>query len=248
MSDRRFEGVIDRRILVNYRIEPELAARHLPAPFRPQLVAGWAIGGICMIRLRDLRPLGLPPAFGLRSENVAHRFAVEWEEDGRQRQGVYIPRRDSNSTLVTLLGGRLFPGAHGRARFEPRESADRYALEVCSEDGQLRVALRGHLAERMPASSVFATPEAASDFFARGSVGYSPALSEDHYEGLELLARDWTVQPLHLDQLTSSFFDDPTRFPPEHIAFDSALLMRGIEHAWAERPAIRREVVAAPAG
>ena len=49
-------GVIERRVLVNYRIEPDALAELLPKPFRPQVVADrngneWAMGGICLIRL-----------------------------------------------------------------------------------------------------------------------------------------------------------------------------------------------------
>ena len=73
-------AVVERRLLVNYRLQPEVAARLLPSPFRPQLVAGWAVAGICLIRLGALRPAPLPAAAGLRSENAAHRFAVEWED------------------------------------------------------------------------------------------------------------------------------------------------------------------------
>src|SRR5450631_100992 len=72
------EGVIDRRLLVNYRVDPEIAARWLPAPFRPQLVNGFAVAGICLIRLVKLRPVGAPRWAGLTSENAAHRIAVEW--------------------------------------------------------------------------------------------------------------------------------------------------------------------------
>ena len=41
------QGVIERRILVNYRVDPAVLAAQLPAPFRPQLVDGWAMAGIC---------------------------------------------------------------------------------------------------------------------------------------------------------------------------------------------------------
>ena len=39
-------GLIDRRILVNFRLDPEAVKRVLPAPFRPKLVQGYAMGGI----------------------------------------------------------------------------------------------------------------------------------------------------------------------------------------------------------
>ena len=98
-------GIIARRLLVNYRVDPAALAGVLPPPFRLTLVAGHAIAGICLIRLAEIRPRGLPPALGVGSENAAHRIAVEWEERGAVRTGIYIPRRDTSSRLNTLLGG-----------------------------------------------------------------------------------------------------------------------------------------------
>src|SRR4051812_24844935 len=103
-------GLIERRILVNYRVDPKVLAPLLPPPFRPQLVHGQAMAGICLIRLRGVRPRWLPARLGISSENAAHRAAVEWVENGITRQGVYIRRRDSNSWLNAAAGGRLFPG------------------------------------------------------------------------------------------------------------------------------------------
>jgi hypothetical protein len=40
-------GVIDRRILVNFRVDPDVLARFLPAPFRPKLVNGAGMAGVC---------------------------------------------------------------------------------------------------------------------------------------------------------------------------------------------------------
>jgi len=111
------EGVIDRRLLVNYRVDPEIAARWLPAPFRPQLVNGFVVAGICLIRLVQLRPVGAPRWAGLASENAAHRIAVEWPTETGIRTGVFIPRRDSNAHANVAFGGRIYPGSHHRAAF-----------------------------------------------------------------------------------------------------------------------------------
>jgi hypothetical protein len=51
-------------------------------------------------------------------------------------------------------------------------------------------------------------------------------------EGMALETQTWEVEPLAVEELSSSYFDDPHRFPPGSIAFDSALLMRNIPHAW----------------
>jgi hypothetical protein len=49
------EGLIKRRILANYRVDPAVLAPLLPPPFRPKLHAGFAIAGICLIRLDKIR-------------------------------------------------------------------------------------------------------------------------------------------------------------------------------------------------
>jgi hypothetical protein len=134
--------MIRRRILVNFRIAPEVMQRQLPGRFRPKLHAGKAIGGICLIRLEHIRPLGMPAFLGLNSENAAHRIAVFWEDEhGVTKEGVFIPRRDTDSKLNQLAGGRVFPGEHHAAQFHVEADGERINLEMKSKDGE--VAVRG---------------------------------------------------------------------------------------------------------
>ncbi len=144
-------GEVERRLLINYRVDPEVIAARLPLPFRPQVVDGWAVAGICLIRLGSMRPLGLPTWVGLRSENAAHRVAVEWDSPGGTQTGVYIPRRDSNSMVNVLVGGRLFPGEHHRADFHVSESAEEIRVAFTARDGSadvnVAVAIKDELAE-----------------------------------------------------------------------------------------------------
>jgi hypothetical protein len=229
------EGVIDRRVLVNYRVEPRTMAALLPSSLRPQVVDGWAIAGICLIRLQELRPAGMPPWIGLRSENAAHRVAVEWDEDGAVRTGVFIPRRDSNSRTNTLFGGRLFPGVHHHARFQVSETEDVVDVRMRSKDAAVSVAVRGRRSTRMPGGSVFGTVQQASAFFEGGALGLSPTRSGDLLEALELDVPNWRVDPLEIEDVHSSFFSDTTRFPQGTVQIDHALLMRGIRHRWHQR-------------
>jgi len=229
------QGLIDRRILVNYRVEPEVAARLLPAPFRPKLANGYAMAGICLIRLKKIRPIFVPPVIGIGSENAAHRFAVEWNCDGKGREGVFIPRRDTSSRLNTIVGGRLFPGEHHHARFEVCESNDRLRVEFESDDGQARVSVEARLADGLPVDSVFRSLDEASHFFERGALGYSATHNASRYHGLELRCKTWAVQPLVAEAVRSSYFDDQAKFPKGSATFDCALLMRNIAHEWHTR-------------
>jgi len=121
MTAKTVACTIERRLLVNYRIEPEFVARLLPRPFRPQLVSGLAVGGVCFIRLGGLRAGHLPRVPRLVSENAAHRFAVEWDDANGTQAGVYVPRRDTNSRITAAAGGKVFPGSYRLARFEVDE-------------------------------------------------------------------------------------------------------------------------------
>jgi hypothetical protein len=229
------KGVIDRRILVNYRIEPAAISAILPPPFRPKLIRGYAIGGICLIRLKQIRPKFLPPVLGVGSENAAHRIAVQWTEGKEERQGVYIPRRDTSSRLNALGGGRLFPGEHHHARFAVDESNGKLSVSVASDDGQTQLAVSARPAEDLPLDSIFNSIAEASVFFEQGSLGYSRTRDAGRFDGLELRCQAWKVTPLEVERVQSSFFDDATAFPPESIEFDCALLMRGIAHEWHSR-------------
>jgi hypothetical protein len=232
-------GTIDRRMLVNFRVKPEQIAPLLPSLFRPKLMEGWAMAGICLIRLKDIRPKGLGAAFGVSSENAAHRIAVEWDDNGVTQQGVFIPRRDTSSTLQSLVGGRIFPGLHHPADFVVNENGHDYRLDMRSRDDATHVQLHARRVKALPAGSLFDSLDAASEFFARGSAGYSPSDKANCCDGLELFTEGWQVEPMEVLAVESSFFDNRALFPTGTIAFDCALLMRNIHHEWRSLPQIK---------
>ena len=229
-------GKIERRILANYRIEAAVMARHIPAPFRPRLINGYAIGGICLIRLIDVKPQCFPMPFGLNSENAAHRIAVEWDDHGQVRHGVYVPRRDTDSRINAMMGGKMFPGVQHLARFttsmNTSPSGTTVSVAMSSEDGLTKVHVSGNVAKILSPSSVFSSLDAASQFFAEGAVGYSPNPNTKQLEGMELRCKKWHVEALDVERCESSYFSDPTLFPAGSVTFDCALLMRNIDHEW----------------
>jgi hypothetical protein len=226
------EAVMARRLLINFRVRPDVAASLLPAPFRPKLVHDWAMSGICLIRLEQVRPRGFPAPLGIASENAAHRIAVEWDEAGTRRTGVFIPRRDSDSHFNAMAGGRLFPGVHSHARFWCAESDRRVKVEMRADDGGAFVRVAARLADAWPGNSLFASLEEASGFFRSGACGWSPCRCGCEVEGLELRTDRWEMTPLDVERVESSFFADARRFPAGSVEFDCALLMRGIPHTW----------------
>jgi uncharacterized protein YqjF (DUF2071 family) len=226
------QGVIRRRILANFRVEPHVMQRLLPSRFRPKLHDGFAVAGICLIRLEHVRPKLLPEIVGLSSENGAHRVAVLWDEGGETQEGVFISRRDTDSRLNHLLGGRIFPGEHHSAAFAVVESGSKITLSMKSDDSTVAVEIEGETGTELPPDSIFKSLTQASSFFEAGSIGYSVTSDSDRLDGLKLETREWRVEPLQVEKVYSSYFADKEKFPEGSVNFDHALIMRNVEHEW----------------
>ncbi|WP_299157718.1 DUF2071 domain-containing protein [uncultured Tenacibaculum sp.] len=225
----KIKGIIDRRILINYQVDKEVLENYLPVPFKPKLVNGKGIAGICLIRLKEIRPKGLPKQIGISSENGAHRIAVEWTENGIQKEGVYIPRRDTSSKLNSLAGGTIFPGIHHLANFTVNEKNNTYEVGFLSND-KTSLSIKAKETDNWNKESVFKNLQHVSNFFEDGSIGYSP--DKNNFDGLELKAYTWKVSLLEVENVNSSFFENVSIFPKGSVKFDNALLMKDIEHEW----------------
>ena len=230
-------GVIARRVLLNFRIDPEIMARSLPPPFRPKLYDGHAVGGVCMIRFQHLRPRFVPQWLGTTSENAAHRVAVEWNDGNELREGVFIPQRNTSSRFNQTLGGRVFPGVFARSRFEVSEQRESISIRIIDEHGDA-VRFRGHPAADLASGSIFRSLDEAANFFSLGATGYSLCRDGKNFEGMELRSLSWKIAPLEVREAYSRWFANPERFPAGSVEFDCALVMRDIPHEWHSRPRI----------
>lgn len=225
----RITGVIDRRILINYQVETEALENYLPEPFKPKLVKGKGVAGICLIRLKEIRPKGFPKLIGISSENGAHRIAVEWMDQGQLMEGVYIPRRDTSSLLNSLAGGTIFPGTHYHAKFTINETDEKYEVSFKSND-HTSLSIKAKTTNDWNDESIFENLEDVSKFFENGSIGYSP--NKKGYDGLQLKTHQWKVSLLEVESVSSSFFENRDIFPDGSVVFDNALLMKDISHEW----------------
>jgi hypothetical protein len=230
-------GTIRRRLLVNFRADPQVAKSLIPAPLRVLEHKGSAIVGICLIRLEHIRPMGFPEAVGICSENMAHRIAVNYDdEDNVEREGVYIWRRHSDNPLNTLAGGRLFPGVHSPATFSVHEEGQTTELQAKTTNHAADVHVKGSEEQSTGefSSKAFDNFEQAKDFFARGSCGFSCAADGKTLEGMQLITKEWVVNPLKMTLADSAFYMDQSKWPNGTVELDCGLIMRDIKHQWQE--------------
>ncbi len=226
-------ATIERRLLISYRLDADVAQSLLPDGLRPHLVDGSAVSGICLLRLGSFRPAFIRSEVGWGAENAAHRIAVQWDEPGsaEPRSGVYIPIRHSASRVPVLAGGRLFPGVHRHARFDVQESSHRLQVGLSAPDVEVRADVEV-VPDAAWSSSLFADVSAASDFYRAGAVGWSPSHGSARrpvFDGLELKTDAWAVSAGRVRSLRSSFFD---ALPAGSAEPDSVLVMRDVPLRW----------------
>jgi len=138
--------------------------------------------------------------------------------------------------LTVLVGGRLFPGAHHAARFDVHETADAVRVGFTSDDGTTHVDVR--TTQGFQGSELFTDLAQASDFFRRGSAGYSATRAGHRLDGLELRTDSWRVEPVAVHEVQSTFFADQDRFPAGSAVLDCALLMRDVPVTWHALPSL----------
>jgi hypothetical protein len=226
------EGIIARRILLNLRADPSVVRPLVPPSLELVTQHGNAIVGVCLIRLEQLRAKGVPAVIGVSSENMAHRVAIRFPTKNGMKDGVFIWRRETDQTMVTLLGGRLFPGVHFSAEFNVEETDDAISMSVKTKNAEADVVLRATKTQTWKPSSAFESFDEMSDFFRRGDCGFSCSLDAERLEGMQLRTLDWKVSPINVETVSANFFQTGTRFPADSVEFDCALWMRSVPHEW----------------
>lgn len=227
---KEVKGLIDHRILLNYRIDPVIMQKNLPSEFKPKIVDGFAIGGICQVSLSEMRPKGLPNILGTKSHNAAHRIAVTTSKG----EGVFVTRRDTNSIVNVISSGRLFPGVYKKADFKIESNDKNYSVRI-EQDGNCLMNIDAKVTNEIEATSVFKSVNEISDFFLGGNIGWSQKENEKGFDSIELRTVEWSMRPLQVTNEFSAFFIDESKFPKGSVEFDSAMIMLGLEHSWVSR-------------
>ncbi|MBJ7291608.1 DUF2071 domain-containing protein [Williamsia sp.] len=229
----RMRSVIERRMLINYRVDPVVASGWVPDGFRVQIVDGSALAGICMTRVARMVPRGVPGPLGWRGENAAARVAVEWVENDVTHRGTFILRRFSASAAVVAVGGRLFPGVHDKATITSTEAPHRITVELRTSDAPTVTVDADVAFTTRLRGSVFPTVSDAAEFFSAAATEWSPARTADRLDGLRLDAAEWSLDPTTPIRVRSSLFDDLADGVAE---LDSVLVMRDVAAEWVPVP------------
>jgi hypothetical protein len=199
-----------------------------------RLLDGRAVVGVCLIRLVEMRPTGLPRPLGRTIEAAAHRISVVGPGDDGPEPGVFVPRRDSRSRAAVRAGGRIWPGVHGRADITVERRPSSLAIDVACPDGAA-VSVTLDLDADRPGGTALADPDATRTFHAVERRAWSPRRGGGPESGLEEAVLDclpWSARPVGVTAATSTWLDDRDLFPLGSSHLAGALLMEDVPVRW----------------
>jgi hypothetical protein len=233
-------GTIRRRLLVNAVVDPDEAARRLPAGLRPHIADAGTVIGCCLLDIVEVRPARLPAMLGTRIRAAAHRISVEWDDNTDAASvGVYVPTRHTNSRAATLIGGRLFPGVQRAASVQLIEEDERLEWSVVprSRPSEYGVRVRASVPATPPANAC----EPIGGTCLNATIGVSPG----HHGILEAARMELAhrrAQLVEVGQLDSPFI---ASFASATLA--PSYLMRDVDVIWTPERAPRWSPVEVPA-
>ena len=202
---------VHTRILLNFRVDPSAIRPLIPAGLEPVLVEGAAVAGVCFIRQVRIRPSGFPGFTGVSLEAAAHRVAVTRNGE----RAVLVLRRDA-AGLLPKIASRMIGASFGEGTIE----WDALSARLVASDGAT-ASIREGGAERLR-SSLFASRDAAADFFRQESLSIEP----DGRSLTVTLPPHWSVEAIERATFTSSMLSALGAEP------DSAFVARNLDALW----------------
>ena len=220
-------GVVERRLLVNYRVGLGTLETVLSGPFRGREVgeSGMGIGSICITKVENARPRFAPGFLGIPVETATHRIYARVEGSGEHC--VYVPRRDVSSGFHAFVMGSLLPTEFSQGEFRTEVKGGEQKIQIDCGNEVVGVVFDEAERDEVDEDSVFYSLESASVFLCEGGVEYS--LSGDVYSGVEPCPGEQDLNPVDVEDERSSYFG---KMGGE---FDSAFRMEEMEHVWQPR-------------
>ena len=167
-------GVVRRRFLVSYAVEPSLLSTKVPPGAELSTHNGFAWVSACFVDLADMRPSFVPKGLGSRFYYLIHRTRARLPyPDGSLRESVLVLEANMNKTFLALLG-RVTTGVKFRVReIDLVEEDDGWELSMIGNGSVLYQASipRSSIGDSLPGDSMFENTSHADRFLLGVSYG-----------------------------------------------------------------------------
>lgn len=183
---------------------------------------------VALVQTKRLRPEGMPSIFGRSFFLVGYRVFVRYTDGrGRRLRGLYVLGSDTDSPLMSALGGLMTHYAY--RTIDVRQRRDRDWYEVVSEAADLQVELDIDYSAGLPEGSPFATWKEARRFAGPMPFTFSFDAERNEVIIVEGVRKNWTPEPVDIMVARVGFLDKP-EFANAQLA--SAFWVQDIPYRW----------------
>ncbi|MFO0660167.1 MAG: DUF2071 domain-containing protein [Polyangiaceae bacterium] len=120
-------------VSINYAVDVDALRPLIPEPLEPEIFHGTAWVQVLMSRLRDMRPQGTLPMFGVNFHQVSYRAAVRYRTAQGWRRGRYFVRSETDNGVMRAVGNTLVEFKFhdfGLARMLQKRDGHRLSIDV----------------------------------------------------------------------------------------------------------------------
>jgi uncharacterized protein YqjF (DUF2071 family) len=198
-------GELHEVLLVNFSLPEGLLRERIPAPLVLDLLGGRAVISMVSVKLRWMRPSGLPKLLGFHYHHVAYRVVV----NGPKERGIYFLRSFADKRFIVAFGNALSEYQFERAGITYEERDGQMSLGVTARD-PARTAISARLStERgeLPRGSSFPDLSAAKEFTGPLTRAFSVS-KKGAVTKVEIAREAWPIQPLTLESFANSEFPE----------------------------------------
>jgi uncharacterized protein YqjF (DUF2071 family) len=176
LTGLHMQGMVRRRFLINYPVEPSLLAPFVPPGGELSLHQGKAWLSDCFVHITGMRPTGVPQALGVSFHYLIHRTRARLPfPDGKKREAVLVLDPTIDSRLLATFGAAATGVPFKRRPIEFVTDGSAWRLGV--RDGKdliFEAMIRGSsFGTDMPTNSPFSSLSQADEFLLGVSYGGS---------------------------------------------------------------------------
>jgi uncharacterized protein YqjF (DUF2071 family) len=176
LAGLHMQGIVRRRFLINYPVEPSLLEPFVPPGGELSLHQGKAWLSDCFVHISNMRPSWVPRALGITFHYLIHRTrAVLPFPDGKKREAVLVLDPSMDSRLLNVFGAPMTGVPFKRRPIDFVTDGSAWRLGVRQGKGLIYEAMiRGSsFGTEMPTNSPFSSLSQADDFLLGVSYGGS---------------------------------------------------------------------------
>ncbi len=225
------EAWFDHSAVLTYAVPAAQLTALLPPPL---LLDTWdqqpdlGYVAVALVQTEQLRPAGIPALLGRSFFLVGYRVFVRYiDARGRRLRGLYVLGSDTDSPVMSRLGGLMTHYGYRTIDARQTRGADHY--QVSSDAAQLHVDLQLDEHSSLPPGSPFATWKEARRFAGPMPFTFSFDAARGQVIIVEGVRENWKPQPVAVTAASVGFLDEPA-FANARLA--SAFWVQDIPYRW----------------